>query len=67
MIDYTLVSMGAMLRDYITVKYLNKEHQMLCDMADYFYNATISRDPEKESANMLRITALQGWLPPPRV
>lgn len=53
MIDYTWVSMGAMLRDWYDVKYANKEHQMLCDMADYFYGATISRDPEKESVNLL--------------
>ena len=53
MIDYTLVSMGAILRDYIEVQYKNKEHQMLCDIADYFYNATISRNPEKEYVNLL--------------
>ena len=41
MIDYTWVSMGAILRDYITVMYKNKEHQMLCDIADSLYGPNI--------------------------
>ena len=44
MIDYTWVSMGAILRDYINVMYKNKEHQMLCDIADSIYGPNI--DPK---------------------
>ena len=44
MIDYTWVSMGAILRDYIRVMYKNKEHQMLCDIADSIYGPNI--DPK---------------------
>ena len=44
MIDYTWVSMGAILRDYINVMYKNKEHQMLCDIADSLYGPNI--DPQ---------------------
>lgn len=41
-IPYQLVSMAAMLRDFFALNsddYLNKEHQMLTDIADYLYNS----------------------------
>ena len=38
MANYTAVSMGAILRDYIEPKYLNDKHKMLCDIADCLYN-----------------------------
>lgn len=38
MADYTAVSMGAILRDYIEPKYLNDKHRMMCDIADCLYN-----------------------------
>lgn len=38
MADYTAVSMGAILRDYIEPKYLNDKHEDLCDIADCLYN-----------------------------
>jgi len=38
MANYTAVSMGAILRDYIEPKYLNDKHKMMCDIADTLYN-----------------------------
>ncbi len=44
MINYMLVSEGAMLRDSREVEYLNKEHKMLTDIADFFYNANLGAE-----------------------
>ncbi len=52
-IPYQLVSMAAILRDYIDPEYANQEHRYLTGIADYLYNATISRNPDKESENLL--------------
>lgn len=52
-IPYQLVSMAAILRDYIDPEYANQEHRYLTGIADYLYNATISRNPGKESENLL--------------
>lgn len=38
MANYTAVSMGAILRDYIKPKYIDKKHEMMCDIADTLYN-----------------------------
>lgn len=38
MANYTAVSMGAILRDYIKPKYIGKKHEMMCDIADTLYN-----------------------------
>ena len=53
MIDYTWVSMGAMLRDFIEVRYANKEHQMLCDIADSLYNVGVDIDSFKDEYKKL--------------
>ena len=43
MIDYTWVSMPAILRDWTDkLKYKNKEHQQLVDIADSLYNVGIN-------------------------
>lgn len=43
MIDYTWVSMPAILRDWTDdLKYTNKEHQQLVDIADSLYNVGIN-------------------------
>lgn len=44
MINYMLVSEGAMLRDSREVEYLNDEHKMLTDIADFFYNADLGAE-----------------------
>lgn len=44
MADYTAVSMGAILRDYIKPKYLNDKHKDLCDIADCLYNTGLSTE-----------------------
>lgn len=44
MINYTLVAEGAMLRDSQEVKYMNDEHHMLTDIADFFYNANLGAE-----------------------
>lgn len=48
MIDYTLVSEGAVLRDYIDVPYKNDEHKLLVDIADSMYNVGIDPDDFKD-------------------
>lgn len=48
MIDYTLVSEGAILRDYIDVPYKNTEHKLLVDIADSLYNVGIDPDDFKD-------------------
>lgn len=48
MIDYTLVSEGAILRDYIDVPYKNDEHKLLVDIADSMYNVGIDPDDFKD-------------------
>lgn len=53
MIDYTWVSMGTMLRDFIDVRYANKEHQMLCDIADSIYGAGIRPEEFKDEYKAL--------------
>ena len=48
MIPYQLVSMAAILRDWLSeedLKYKNKEHEYLTGIADYFYN--VGEDPER--------------------
>lgn len=42
MVEYVLVSVGAILRDYTEVKYASTEHKMLCDIADTLYNIGMS-------------------------
>lgn len=44
MIDYTAVSMAVILRDMITPKYMNDEHQKLTDIADALYNAGLTAE-----------------------
>lgn len=44
MANYTAVSMGAILRDYIEPKYLNDKHKMLCDIADCLYNTGLGTE-----------------------
>ena len=44
MINYMLVSEGAILRDSREVKYMNDEHHMLTDIADFFYNANLGAE-----------------------
>lgn len=41
-ITYDLVSMAGILRDYVSPKYLNREHQFLVDIADSLYNTGIN-------------------------
>lgn len=41
MINYQVVSVGAILRDYIDPKYINDEHKRLVDIADSLYNINI--------------------------
>lgn len=41
-ITYDLVSMAGILRDYVSPKYLNREHQLLVDIADSLYNTGIN-------------------------
>ena len=53
MIDYTWVSMGTMLRDFIEVRYANKEHQMLCDIADTLYNVGADLESFKDEYKKL--------------
>lgn len=43
-IPYTIVSEGAILRDYITPDYLNEDHKTLVDIADFLYNANLTPD-----------------------
>ena len=43
-IPYTIVSEGAILRDYITPEYLNEDHKTLVDIADFLYNANLTPD-----------------------
>lgn len=44
MINYQVVSVGAILRDYIDPKYINDEHKRLVDIADSLYNINIPVD-----------------------
>lgn len=44
MANYTAVSMGAILRDYIEPKYLNDKHKDLCDIADCLYNTGLGTE-----------------------
>lgn len=37
-ITFDLVSMAAVLRDYISPAYINQDHKNLTDIADYLYN-----------------------------
>ena len=41
MVEYQLVSMGAIIRDYREPRYKNEEHKRLCDIADSLYNINI--------------------------
>lgn len=43
-VKYQLISEAVILRDIITPKYLNKEHEMLADIADAIYNADLTRE-----------------------
>ena len=43
-IPYTIVSEGAILRDYISPEYLNEDHKTLVDIADFLYNANLTPD-----------------------
>lgn len=43
-IKYQLISEAVILRDIITPDYLNKEHEMLVDIADTLYNADLTRE-----------------------
>lgn len=52
-IKYQLVSEGAILRDYITPKYASKEHEMLVDIADSFWQAGITEEYLKEDYKAL--------------
>ena len=38
---YQIVSIAVILRDLIDVRYINKEHEMLVDIADYLYNVNL--------------------------
>jgi len=49
-INYMLVSEGAILRDYITPEYLNEDHKMLVDIADFLYNANLGAEYLKPEA-----------------
>lgn len=42
MVSYDLVSMAAILRDFERPKYLDKEHQLLTDIADSLYNVGVN-------------------------
>lgn len=42
--NYALVSEGAILRDYIKPEYLDAEHKMLVDIADFLYNANLGAE-----------------------
>ena len=45
MINYMLVSERAILRDYVdTLDYMNDEHKMLVDIADFFYNNNLGAE-----------------------
>lgn len=50
-INYTLVSEGAILRDYITPEYINEEHERLVDIADTLYNANIPVEDWNDNPN----------------
>lgn len=55
-IPYQLVSMAAMLRDFFALNsddYLNKEHQMLTDIADYLYNSADGAFSDHPEDNLL--------------
>lgn len=55
-IPYQLVSMAAMLRDFFALNaddYLNKEHQMLADIADYLYNSADGAFSDHPEDNLL--------------
>lgn len=43
-IKYQLISEAVILRDITTPKYLNREHEMLADIADTLYNADLTRE-----------------------
>lgn len=66
MISYQLVSMGAILRDYISPKYINEEHEKLCDIADSLYNINIPveewRDnPEYDYKGLYKKYSAEFW------
>lgn len=55
-IPYQLVSMAAMLRDFFALNsddYLNEEHQMLTDIADYLYNSADGAFSDHPEDNLL--------------
>lgn len=55
-IPYQLVSMATMLRDFFALNsddYLNKEHQMLTDIADYLYNSADGAFSDHPEDNLL--------------
>lgn len=50
MMNYMLVSEAVILRDSREVKYLNDEHKMLVDIADFLYNANLGAEYLKPEA-----------------
>ena len=52
-IQYQLVSEGAILRDYIEPAYVNREHKMLVDIADFLYGANLSAEYLKPEYKIL--------------
>ena len=47
---YNVVSMAVILRDITEPKYINEDHKMLVDIADFFYNANLGAEHLKPEA-----------------
>lgn len=58
---YQLVSVGAILRDYIEPEYINKEHEMLVDIADSFWQAGITKEQLKPEYKQLYDNYSPEW------
>ena len=48
--NYQVVSMAVILRDIINPKYVNEDHKMLVDIADFFYNNNLGPEYLKPEA-----------------
>lgn len=47
---YNVVSMAVILRDITEPKYINEDHKMLVDIADFLYNANLGAEHLKPEA-----------------